>query len=373
MPPTGRLTSGKSDRFQATMARRVVPGGVFLIFAALILTAQPGAAAEKRAAMTDRKAQAASAAVMTYHRFGESGLPATNIRIAQFEAHLKELTTGEYAVRPLPEIIADLKSGKTLRDRTVAITIDDAFRSVYREAWPRLRRAGLPFTLFVATDAVDGGGRGFMTWDQVREMAKAGVTIGAHSASHAHLAALPPVAVTRELEKSNHRFQQELGFRPRLFAYPYGEANLMVMDAARAAGYAAAFGQHSGALHGQADFFYLPRFALNEHYGSLKRFRLAANVLPLYAAKITPRDPTLGPNPPAFGFTVGPGIRGLRGMTCYSSAHGKLKVERPGPRRIEIRPPTPFAAGRARINCTLPAGGSGRWRWFGYQFFVPGK
>ncbi len=323
-------------------------------------------------AETAAKAEGSSAVVMMYHRFGEQGLPSTNIRIAQFEAHLEELATGKYRVRALAEILDALKRGVPLADRTVALTIDDAFASVYREAWPRLRRAGLPFTLFVATDAVDGGGRESMTWDQVRELAKAGVTIGAHSASHAHLPEAGPAAVGRELAASNARFEKELGFVPRIFAYPYGEASLAVINAVKAVGYEFAFGQHSGVLHPKADFFYLPRFALNERYGSLARFRRAANALPLFAPEVAPQDPMLGPNPPAFGFTVGPGVRGLKVLACYSSAHGKLAIERLGARRIEVRPPRPFKAGRARINCTLPAGG-GRWRWFGFQFFIPAK
>lgn len=322
-----------------------------------------------QAATTDKPS---SAVVVTYHRFGESGLPSTNIRISQFEAHLKELAKDKYTVRPLPDILAALKTRGWLADRTVGLSIDDAFRSVYREAWPRLKQAGLPFTLFVATDAVDGGGGDYMNWDQIRELARAGVTIAAHSASHAHLATLSPQEVRRELESSNARFEKELGFRPRLFAYPYGEASLAVIEAAKAAGYEFAFGQHSGVLHARSDFFYLPRFAMNERYGSAKRFRRAANALPLFATQVTPRDPMLGPNPPAFGFTVGPTIRGLKVLACYSSAHGKFAIHRLGARRIEVRPPDAFRPGRQRINCTLPAGG-GRWRWFGFQFYVPGK
>ena len=368
----GDGASGGAHRPLPASVRRFIPAAAALSLAALSLAPRPGVAADGRPPQANQKPVESSAVVMMYHRFGESGLPDTNIRIAQFEAHLKELSTGKYDVRPLPEIVAALKAGRPLKDRTIALTIDDAFRSVYREAWPRLRRAGLPFTLFVATDAVDGGGRAFMTWDEVRELAKAGVTIAAHSARHAHLAALAPEAAAQELAKSNARFEKEIGFRPRLFAYPYGEASQAVKDAAGAAGYGAAFGQHSGTLHGQADFYYLPRFALSERYGSLERFRRAANALPLYATEITPGDATLGPNPPPFGFTVGAAIRGLEALACYSSAHGKLKIERVGPRRVEARPPGPFAAGRARINCTLPAGG-GRWRWFGYQFFIPGK
>src|SRR3546814_10430794 len=87
-----------------------------------------------------------------YHRFGEHKAAATNITLQQFAAHIAELTSGRYSVLPLPEIVAALREGRPLPDRTVAITIDDAYLSVYREAWPMLKAAGLPFTLFAATD-----------------------------------------------------------------------------------------------------------------------------------------------------------------------------------------------------------------------------
>ncbi|MDX1485831.1 MAG: polysaccharide deacetylase family protein [Alphaproteobacteria bacterium] len=313
----------------------------------------------------------ASAVVMMYHRFGERASPSTNIHLDQFDAHLAELASGTYAVLPLDRIVAALGSGAPLPDRTVGLSIDDAFLSVYREAWPRLRKARLPVTLFVATASVDRGGGEYMNWDRIRELHRAGVGIGAHTDTHAHLPAMSLKAVKEELDRSNARYERELGFRPRLFAYPYGEASRVVMAAARAAGYTAAFGQHSGVMHGGSDFFYLPRFAMNERFGSLARFRLAANALAFHARDVIPRDPALGPNPPAFGFTVGEGVKGLGALACYSSAHGKLPIERLGARRIEVRPPGPFKAGRSRINCTLPAA-AGRWRWIGMQFFVPG-
>ena len=56
-------------------------------------------------------------------------------------------------------------------------------------------------------------------------------------------------------------------------------------------------------------------------------------------------------------------------MGCYY-ADQSLKIERLDARRIEVRIPAPFPPGRARLNCTLPAGGD-RWRWYGTQFFVP--
>lgn len=313
-----------------------------------------------------------SAVVVMYHRFGERAPSSTNIRIEQFEAHLAELAEGGYAVRSLDDIVTRLKAGRSLPDRTVGISIDDGFLSVHREAWPRLKRAGLPFTLFVATDAIDHGGKDYMSWDRIRELARAGVIIGSQTASHPHMPRLTPDEVRRELAKSTARFEKELGFRPHLFAYPYGEASRAVMAAVREFGFAAAFGQHSGVLHERSDFDYLPRFAMNEDYGSRRRFRLAASALPLFATEVTPTDPTLGPNPPAFGFTVGKGVRRFGALACYSSAHGKVAVQRLGARRVEVRLPGAFGPGRSRINCTLPTR-SGRWRWFGMQFYVPTK
>ena len=70
------------------------------------------------------------AAIVTYHRFGEAQYPSTSIRIDQFEAHVAELTSGRYTILPLPEIAAALAEGRALPERTVGISIDDAFLSV---------------------------------------------------------------------------------------------------------------------------------------------------------------------------------------------------------------------------------------------------
>ena len=104
-----------------------------------------------------------SAVILMYHRFGETSFPSTNIRLEQFETHIQELTSGPYTVLPVPEIVAAIREGRPLPDRTIGITIDDGYLSVYAEAFPRLREAGLPFTVFVSTDPVDRKFSGFMT------------------------------------------------------------------------------------------------------------------------------------------------------------------------------------------------------------------
>ena len=313
-----------------------------------------------------------SAVVVMYHRFGESDYPTTNIRLDQFEAHIRELTSGPLTVLGVPKILSALRNNQALPDRVAAITIDDAFRSVYTEAWPRLRAAGLPLTLFVSTDDVDRKSDAYMTWDQIRELKAAGVTIGNHTVSHLHMTQTAPAQNAEELMRSNARFRAELGEAPTLFAYPYGEYGLEMRDMVVNNGFTAAFGQHSGVLHKDADQFFLPRFSMSEAYGGVARFRLAVNALPLRVRDVTPFDPLLANtnNPPFFGFTVfGDALDQLNKLNCYA-AQGRARIDRLGRSRIEVRFERAFPAGRAKINCTMPAP-NGRWRWYGMQFFVP--
>ena len=317
-------------------------------------------------------AQAAdSAVILMYHRFGESAYPSTNIKIEQLEAHIQELTSGGYTVLPVAEIMSRIRDGNALPDRAVGITIDDGYRSIYTEAWPRFRKAGLPFTIFISTDPIDRGADGQLTWDQIREMRKTGVRIGAHTGSHLHMVRADENRNRDEITRSNKRLMEELGEAPTLFAYPYGETGLDVKKVVDQAGYAFIFGQHSGAIGPMTDLTYIPRFALNENFGSLGRLKLVINALPLPAKDFTPLDTKVGSvNPPHFGFTVARPLKNLGQMNCFVSGEGRVPITRLGESRIEIRPSKPFGKGRTRINCTLPADG-GRWHWLGTLFVSP--
>jgi len=311
------------------------------------------------------------AVILMYHRFGEDHLPSTSIRLSQFEAHLDELVNGGYRVLPLPEIVSALREGRALPDRSVAITIDDGARSVYEEAWPRLQARNLPFTIFISTEPLDLGLPGYVSWDELREMVQGGgVTVGNHGHRHSHMVRLSAEDQRANIDKAAVRLFAELGAAPEIFAYPYGEISAELRSAVRDAGFAAAFGQHSGAAGPMGDHLALPRFPINEAYGDMERFRLVANTLPLPVREVTPNDlflRTASQNPPSFGFTVAGPIEDLRNLNCF--ARGDEPALTLLDNRIELRLSRPLAAGRARINCTLRAD-NGRWRWFGTQFVV---
>ena len=311
------------------------------------------------------------AAVIMYHRFGAKNLPSTNTTIEQFEAHLNELATGPYTVMPLDEITDAIINGKDLPDRAVAITVDDAFISFYTEAWPRLKSYGFPVTVFVATQSIDRNLKGYASWDQLRELQAEGVTFGSQSNTHPHMHTITLDEARAEIEISNQRFIEELGIKPTLFAYPYGEYTPEIRDLVEEMGFTAGFGQNSGILHKTQNHFEFPRFAFNENYGDLSRLKLAVNALPIPAVDISPENMVLSENPPLYGFTVLEDIGPLRRIACFASRMGKVERTVLG-KRIEIRLPGPMTGKRARINCTMPyfvnGQETGRWRWLGRQW-----
>lgn len=353
MQQTAATRTGMARKIFRTL--RTV-GATMLALAIWVSTPNPAAAAD-------------SAVILIYHRFGETSFPSTNIRLDQLEAHIAELTSGPYTVLPVPEIVSAIREGRPLPDRTVGITIDDGYKSIYTEAFPRFQAAGLPFTVFVSTDPIDRRFAGFVTWDEIREMRDAGVTIGAHTATHLHMPANSMARNREDMLNANARLQKELGNVPPLFAYPFGEASTEVQGLVRELGHGAAFGQHSGPLDASSDPFYMPRFALNEAFGDMDRFKLVTNTLPIPHSDVTPSNPTLDVNPPRFGFTRTDMSVSLNGLACYAADQGKVKVDQLGP-RVEVRMTGPFPAGRARINCTA-LDQNNRWRWFGTLYYVP--
>ena len=309
------------------------------------------------------------ASFIMYHRFGDSRYPSTNIKKNQFMEHINELLKPKYNVISIEKALLAINNIEAAKDRSVVITIDDAYTSVYNYAWPILKKHNLPFTLFVSTDVIDNRTTGYMNWEQIRTLRDNGVSIGSQTKSHPHMFKLSKDNIIEELLISNKRFIDEIGSAPKIFAYPYGEYNLEVIEQVKLHGFVAAFGQHSGVAHKSLGMYELPRFAMNEKYGDMNRFLLAVNALPMPINDLTPKNPVISTNPPAYGFTLSNKIEPKNAVKCFANNGLKADTKRLGKNRIEIRLSGPFLKGRGRINCTM-AGKENRWRWLGRQFII---
>jgi peptidoglycan/xylan/chitin deacetylase (PgdA/CDA1 family) len=103
----------------------------------------------------------------------------------------------------------------------VALTFDDGHETHYSTAYPLLSERGLRATFFVVTDRV--GTAGYVTWDQLREMKAAGMSIQSHTASHPFLSTLAVSEVRAELRDSKARLDAELGQATSTLALPGGD------------------------------------------------------------------------------------------------------------------------------------------------------
>ncbi len=252
--------------------------------------------------------------------------------------------------------------------KEILITIDDSFLSFYKEAWPYLKKNKIPFILFVSTEPV--GKRGYMTWDQIREVESENFAfIGHHSHSHNYLINQTNDQFILDIEKANKIFLKELGYIPYLFSYPFGEYSKFMKNYI-SENFKFAFGQHSGVIDLNKDKFELPRFPINEKYGELKRFKSIINYFPLEYKKIFPEEKYLSQdnNPPKFEVNFFKEQKNLNNINCYSNEGNKWEKSKTNFSNytLTIKFREPFVPRRGRINCSL--NDNGRWRWFGIQF-----
>jgi len=142
--------------------------------------------------------------------------------------------------------------------RRVAVTFDDAYRSVCELALPILDRLGLPGTVFVPTAHVDSEApmawAGIDRWlggpheqemlcmgrEQLRDLDRHGWEIGAHTHTHPRLSQLPESELPGELELPRRLLTEWLGKPCRSLAYPYGDFSPAAVAATQAAGYSSA-------------------------------------------------------------------------------------------------------------------------------------
>jgi peptidoglycan/xylan/chitin deacetylase (PgdA/CDA1 family) len=318
------------------------------------------------------------AVAFIYHRFGEDRHPSTSVTLEQLDAHLSHLAGAGYRVLPLAEIVSAISDGKELPDRTVAITIDDAYLSIYEEAFPRLRERGWPFTVFVCTDPVDQGLRDYLTWDRMREMKERGATFANHTATHDSLVERRSGEseeawsrrVRADIDRAQRRLKEELGSAPMLFAYPYGEYDEALANLVAEMGYAA-WGQQSGAVGTGSDPRSLPRYPMAEDYADLDDFKVKAASLPLAVASVDPWDPLTASRRPRLVVDLGSSDARLARLACFVGGQGRVDVEWLEPeRRFAVQAARDLPDGRNRYNCTAPNADGSRYYWFSQQWLV---
>ena len=304
---------------------------------------------------------------LMYHRFDENKYPSTNIKMAIFKQQIeiiKDLNYNFYNPKNLEKNFHIVK-----KEKKILITIDDAFSSFYDVAWPYLKKEKIPFILFVSTKVV--GKNGYMSWAQIKELEKdSNVYIGNHSHTHDYLVNLTNNDFIKDIKLSNDSFIQNLGYNPIFFSYPFGEYNNFIKSHI-AENFKFSFGQHSGVIDINKNKYELPRFAINEKYGDLERFKFLINLHPFQYKTLQPNEKYLtNNNPPKFSVEFFDEQKNLNNTNCFSDEGNKWEKSNIyfDKNILNINFREKFLFRRGRVNCSL--NDNGTWRWFGVQFSV---
>lgn len=319
-----------------------------------------------------------AAVVLQYHHISDQTPAATSTSPELFRQHMAHLDEAGYEVVPLEDLVARLKTGKALPDKTVAITFDDGYDSVYQVAFPVLKRYGWPFTVFVNAEPLKQEQSKFVSWGNLREMAGAGATIANHSYSHPHLLrrqgresdAEWRERIKEEILRAEEAIREETGQNHRLFAYPYGEYDRASQQLLKQLGFVA-FGQQSGPLSDRDDRQALPRFPFGGPYGTMDDFKVkvASLPMPLTKANVPELKDTVLPRSltrPTLELSFGEKDLASR-IQCFASGQGAIPVQVQNG-SVTTRAPKDLPVGRSRYNCTAMSGQSGRFYWYSHLF-----
>ena len=305
---------------------------------------------------------------LMYHRFDESKYPSTNIQMEVFKQQIGIIKDNKFDFYS-PEKF-DFNFNNIKNNKKVLITIDDAFSSFYEKAWPFLKEEKIPFILFVSTEPV--GKFGYMNWEQIKEIEKENFAfIGNHSHSHNYLVNYNFSKFKEDIDKSIKIFENQIGYNPIFFSYPFGEYSLEQKRYITKK-FKYAFGQHSGVIDLNKDKYELPRFPINEKYGDLDRFKFLTQLLPLQYKSIQPEEKLIlnENNPPDMNIIFFKDQANLKNINCFSNEEGKWDqtIINLNKNTLQIKFRGPFLERRGRINCSMKD--ESGWRWLGTQFTI---
>jgi peptidoglycan/xylan/chitin deacetylase (PgdA/CDA1 family) len=216
--------------------------------------------------------------VLMYHALSPactSGFGRWTLSPELFESHLGYLSQEGYRAISVAELAERRRHGALdPAARLIVLTFDDAYADFLNVALPALRRYGMTATLFVPTGYVGGrsgwmrtdgeGDRAVLSWQELGEISRGGVEIGAHSHTHPELDALPPRAQAEEARLPKQLLEKRLGLPVSSFAYPFGLYDRGVREAVAAAGYTAACTMNSWAATSGDHLLEVPRLAVFE-------------------------------------------------------------------------------------------------------------
>jgi peptidoglycan/xylan/chitin deacetylase (PgdA/CDA1 family) len=185
-------------------------------------------AAGKTAAKENNTLRRVRVPILMYHYISDLPADADEIRRdltvipAHFRAQMQYLKAQGYSTISLYQLYDALTKGAALPAKPIVLTFDDGYLDAYTNVFPTLQQSGFTGTFFIITGKPDNNAPGYMNWAQIKQMADAGMSIEAHTKSHADLRGRTQDFLVYEILGSLQSIEAHTGHAPRMFAYPSG-------------------------------------------------------------------------------------------------------------------------------------------------------
>jgi len=160
----------------------------------------------------------------------ETGAQLYDVHLSKFQYQMEWLYTKQYDVGILDEEYLSEGVGNK-----VILTFDDGEMNNYELALPVLKKHGFPAYFFIISKRI--GVKGYLDWNELKEMHEAGMVIGSHGFSHEILTNLLDTQIEEELRASKRYLEKNLDIVIDTLSIPRGFCDDNVIQKAYDAGY----------------------------------------------------------------------------------------------------------------------------------------
>lgn len=191
-----------------------------------------------------------------------------------------------YNVISVAELLEYVTRKRSFPPRTVCITFDDSYRSIYEHALPILIESNLPACFFINDGYLDSDRtypwdedlnrkQKMMSWTDAKEVMDSGFEIGVHTTNHLDLAILGKDRAQKEINGSQEILNRELGVNINYFSIPFGgkeNYTQETIDIVKDGDFNCCFSAYGGFVDSQSDIYNLERMSFSNDYWSISEF-----------------------------------------------------------------------------------------------------
>jgi peptidoglycan/xylan/chitin deacetylase (PgdA/CDA1 family) len=188
--------------------------------------------------------------ILCYHNLNPTKPGSMNMTPQKFESQIKWLVDNGFTIIPLKQAVEYLQGKReSLPNKSIVVTADDGWKSVYTYMYPIIKKYNIPVTLFIYPQTISNG-KNAMTWEELKKLQQTGLfDIQSHTYSHPNFKHakknMSPVNfekyVSSELVKSKTILEEKTGNKISFLAWPFGIYNDYLEQAAAKAGYVMSF------------------------------------------------------------------------------------------------------------------------------------